>query len=113
MNDAATGAFLLFFIGIYLFVMVVFMIMWVMIWAFTIALILLLLAGFVLWVFMLIDCINREEDDFPPMFDNPKNTWILILAISFAVGFYWLAAIIYYVMVKQKDKQIGSSGREQ
>ncbi len=103
MNDPATSAFIFMFIAIYLFAMFVFMVMWVMIWVFTIAMIVLLLAGMVFWIFMLIDCIQREEKDFPPTFDNPKNTWTLILGLSFPLGLYWIAAIMYYYLVKQKD----------
>jgi hypothetical protein len=50
-----------------------------------------------LWIWMLIDCIKRDEDQFPPMGDNTKLIWILIVVLA-----GWLGAIIYYFMVKQK-----------
>lgn len=101
MNETGATVFAFMFIAIYLFAMFVFMVMWAMIWMFTIALMVLLLAGLVFWIFMLIDCVQRDEKDFPPTFDNPKNNWTLILGVSFPLGLYWLAAIVYYYMVKQ------------
>lgn len=54
-----------------------------------------------LWVWMLVDCIKREEDEFPSMGENTKLIWILIVALT-----GWIGAIIYFFMVKQKvDKK--------
>ncbi|TES93798.1 MAG: PLDc_N domain-containing protein [Candidatus Cloacimonadota bacterium] len=50
-----------------------------------------------LWIWMLIDCIKREEKDFPSMGENTKLIWILIVVLT-----QWIGAIIYYFMVKQK-----------
>ena len=50
-----------------------------------------------LWIWMLIDCIKREEENFPSMGDNTKLIWILIVVLA-----GWIGGIIYYFMVKQK-----------
>jgi len=50
-----------------------------------------------LWIWMLVDCIKREEEDFPSMGENTKLIWILIVALT-----GWIGAIIYFFMVKQK-----------
>lgn len=49
----------------------------------------------VLWVLMLLDAIKREWPE--------KSTWLAILIISLFAGLHWLAAILYYVLVKQKN----------
>lgn len=56
-----------------------------------------------LWIWMLVDCIKREEEDFPPMGDNTKLIWILIVALT-----GWIGAIIYFFMVKQKMSKSSS-----
>ncbi|TET19247.1 MAG: PLDc_N domain-containing protein [Candidatus Cloacimonadota bacterium] len=50
---------------------------------------------------MLIDCIKREEEDFPSMGDNTKLIWILIVVLT-----QWIGGLIYFFMVKRKmDKK--------
>ncbi len=50
---------------------------------------------FVFWIFMLIDCVKREFEQ--------KNTWLIILIVSFFFNLTWLSAVLYYFMVKRKD----------
>lgn len=59
------------------------------------AMILVGLAFLIFWVLMLIDCAKREFPD--------KNTWLIVLIVSFFVGMQWLAALLYYFMVKNKN----------
>ncbi len=61
-----------------------------------------LLALFVFWIFMLVDCIKRENDQFPNASENTKTIWLIVLLVSWILGLNWLAAIIYYFMVKKK-----------
>ncbi|MGV8152364.1 MAG: PLD nuclease N-terminal domain-containing protein [Candidatus Nanoarchaeia archaeon] len=49
---------------------------------------------FVLWIFMLIDAAKRKFKN-----DNDRVLWILVLALTSYIG-----AIIYYFVVKRKDK---------
>lgn len=49
----------------------------------------------VFWIMMLVDCIKRE-------FPN-RGVWLAVLIITFFIGWSWLAAIIYYFMVKKKN----------
>jgi hypothetical protein len=56
---------------------------------------LLALAFFVFWVMMLVDCAKREWPD--------KNLWLIILIVTFFVGFHWLSALLYYFMVKKNN----------
>lgn len=49
----------------------------------------------VLWVWMLLDALQREWPE--------KSTWIAILIVSLFAGLHWLSALLYYVLVKQKN----------
>jgi len=58
------------------------------------ALIIVLALGFLIfWILMLIDCAKRDWPD--------KNMWIIILAVSLLIQLHWLAAAMYYFMVKR------------
>ena len=58
---------------------------------------------FVVWILMLIDCIKRSPDRFPDGGENTKTVWIIILTVSWVVfQLWWVAAIVYYFMVKRK-----------
>lgn len=58
------------------------------------------LAFFIFWIVMLVDLIKRDFDQ--------KGMWIAIMIISIFVGLSWLAAILYYFLVKKKN--LGSTG---
>lgn len=60
------------------------------------------LALFIFWVLMLVDVIKRDEADFPGSTGSSKTMWLIILLVSWLIGFYWLAAVIYYFVVKRK-----------
>ena len=53
------------------------------------------LAFLILWVMMLIDCFKRQFEQ--------RNTWLIVLIVGMLLGFHWIAAILYYFMVKRKD----------
>lgn len=54
------------------------------------------LAFFIFWIIMLLDCIKR---DFPQ-----RSTWLIILIVSiFVGGLYWIAALVYFFVVKRKN----------
>lgn len=63
--------------------------------------IILIIAGLIglffliFWIIMLVDCIKR---DFPN-----RGVWLAVLIITFFIGWLWLAAILYYFMVKRKN----------
>ena len=54
-----------------------------------------LLAFFIFWIVMLVDCVKREFEQ--------RGTWLAVLIVSFFLGFYGLAAVLYYFMVKRKN----------
>lgn len=60
------------------------------------------LALFIFWIIMLVDCIKRQENEFPNSTGSSKTLWLAVLLVGWLIGFYWLAAIIYYFMVKRK-----------
>ncbi len=55
------------------------------------------LAVFIFWLFMLIDAIKRQ---FPT--ENEKTVWLVVLIGSWFLSLSWLAAIVYYFVVKRK-----------
>ena len=48
---------------------------------------------FIFWLLMFIDCLKREFKD--------KTLWIVILLGSWVMGIGWIAAIVYYFVVKR------------
>lgn len=58
------------------------------------------LAFFILWVVMLVDCVKRDFEQ--------RGTWLAVLIVGFFLGLSWLAAIIYYFVVKRKN--LGTKG---
>lgn len=57
------------------------------------------IGALVLWIFMLVDCIQRENMQFPNANENTKTIWLVILLASWVFGLSWVAAIVYYFMV--------------
>lgn len=55
------------------------------------------LAFLIFWLIMLIDAFKRQnwQDD------NQKNLWLIILIVSIFIGLAWLAAILYYFIIKK------------
>ena len=52
---------------------------------------------FVVWIMMLVDCVKRENSEFPNAGESTKTMWLLIVILTSGVG-----AIIYYFMVRKK-----------
>ena len=56
------------------------------------------LALFIFWIFMLVDCIKRtnwkQESD--------KNLWLIVLIVGLVIGLGPIAAIVYYFAVKRQ-----------
>ncbi len=68
-----------------------------LIWAFYCVLIIVGIVVFILWLWMLIDCLKREN------FTEPNDKLIWALVIIFAS---WIGALLYYFLVKRKlDKK--------
>jgi len=59
---------------------------------------------FVLWIICIVDAAKRKNNEFPGGGDNLKTIWLVILIVSFVVGFglSGIAAIVYYFMVMKK-----------
>jgi len=58
---------------------------------------LIVVIGFILWIFMLIDVIRREDKGFPGESKDQKMLWLLIILLG-----SWMGAVIYYFMVYKK-----------
>lgn len=68
-------------------------IIFMLVWAF---MFLLIIGSIVFWIIMLIDCVGRDDKDFPNPSQNTKLIWILVLILGGQIG-----AIIYYFVVKR------------
>ena len=56
------------------------------------------IAAFVGWLWMFIDVLQREENQFGSSFgENPKVLWIILVLVT-----NWIGALIYYFMVFKK-----------
>ncbi len=55
----------------------------------------IMIGAFVFWIVMLIDVVQRK---FPK--ENDKIIWILVVVLAGIIG-----ALIYYFMVKRKDRK--------
>lgn len=53
------------------------------------------LAFLIFWIMMLVDLSKRDFEQ--------KSTWMIMLIVSFFLGLHWLAAIVYYFMIKRKN----------
>ena len=56
---------------------------------------LLIIGSFAFWIWMLVDCIKRKFKK-----DDEKIIWLLVIILVQAIG-----AIIYYFVIKRKDKK--------
>ena len=55
--------------------------------------------GLILWIWMLVDLIQRDAKDFPPgSGTDPKVLWILVVLLTSYIG-----AVVYYFMVYRKS----------
>lgn len=61
------------------------------------------IAFLIFWIIMLVDAFKRTnwQDE------SQKTTWLIILIASIFIGLSWLAAILYYFIVK---KALGKGG---
>lgn len=57
---------------------------------------------FVIWILMIVDCAKRANDEFPGGGENAKTIWLVLLIASWVIGLWWVAAIVYYFIVKRK-----------
>ena len=60
---------------------------------FLIFILVFVLAILAFWIWMLVDCVQRE---FPPQEQNSKIVWILVIVLA-----GWIGALIYYFVVKK------------
>src|SRR3990170_7966192 len=52
----------------------------------------------VFWLWMLIDCLKRQDDMFKFGGNNARLIWILIIILTGVIG-----AVIYYFLIKKTD----------
>lgn len=86
MEDAASGLVASSICGIYC-CMGIFNLVWIFI----------MIAGIAVWIWMLIDVIQRKDEEFPNKTDNEKLLWLLIVLLA-----GWIGSIVYYFMVYKK-----------
>lgn len=54
-------------------------------------------AGVVFWIMMIVDCVKREEEQFPGSTGSSKTLWLVLVIVLGIIG-----AIVYYFMIKKK-----------
>jgi TctA family transporter len=77
-------------------VVIFFLLLYVLFFVFWIIFAVLMMAGFVLWIVMLIDVIQRKFEN-----DNDRILWVLVVVLTGMIG-----AAIYYLVVKSKDRKL-------
>ena len=65
--------------------------------SFWVSIVLLSLCSVAFSVWMLIDCIKREESDF-----KDKTLWTILLAVGLILGYNLILSVIYYFVVKRE-----------
>lgn len=55
------------------------------------------IAGLILWIFMLVDVVQRKSDEFPNKNENDRIVWILVITLT-----NWLGGVIYYFCIYRK-----------
>ena len=64
---------------------------------FWILVILLYLCSIAFSIWMLIDCIRREESNF-----KDKTLWTILLAVGLFLGYSLIISVVYYFVVKRE-----------
>jgi len=57
-----------------------------------------------IWIWMLVDLLQRDDKDFGPGTNN-KVIWLLVLLLT-----NWIGSIVYYFMIYNKFKKIKTNG---
>lgn len=69
-------------------------------------------AFLVLWIMMLISAIKLSEETFKKIGSGEKTLWLVLLIVSFVLGFYWVTSVIYYFVVYRKAKELEKPQKE-
>lgn len=64
-----------------------------------VAAVIIAILAFVFWILMLVDCVQRDFED--------KVVWVLIIVLLGLLG-----GILYYFIVKRKDKRHAKGGKK-
>jgi uncharacterized BrkB/YihY/UPF0761 family membrane protein len=64
---------------------------------------------FIFWLLMLINAIKLDDATFQKIGSGERTLWLIVLGVSFFVGFSWLAAIVYYFVIYRKAKALGNT----
>jgi prolipoprotein diacylglyceryltransferase len=62
---------------------------------FVLIMVILGILAFVFWILMLVDCVKRKFKE-----DSEKIVWVIVIVFTGIIG-----ALIYYFVVKVKDKK--------
>jgi hypothetical protein len=67
-------------------------------------------ALFVLWIIMLVDCVQRQEVDFPNSSGNSKTIWLVVLlVVGLLFQMYWVSLIYYFLVKKRAGKKVDTT----
>lgn len=87
-SDAITGVFLSGIFGL-------FGLIWIAWFMFILIFVAAIFSLIIFWIFMIVDVLKRDFEK-----EDEKTMWMLVVFLA-----SWLGSIVYYVMIKSKDKK--------
>lgn len=75
-----------------------------------IVLILIAVALFVLWIVMLVHALKLSDESFKQIGSGERSIWLIVLGVSFFLGFNGIASLVYYFVVFRKAKSLNLNG---
>ncbi len=60
------------------------------------------IVALVFWIMMIVDCVKREESQFPPGQEKNKTLWLIGLIVGLFLPFGIVIPILYFFMIKRK-----------
>jgi hypothetical protein len=66
---------------------------------FILTILIVVMAMFGFWVWMLIDVLRREEEEFKKLSSGDRTLWLVMLLVSLIMGLWFVVAVVYYFVI--------------